>query len=173
MLRSLFVPASVFLFGLSSSVFASSAPAPECYPLVHGENGQGSTNSLYLPHLYLDSTWESYISVTNTSSEFVNVKLNFKDSAGVLALPRGVDYYGAFNASNTPLSVNSGGAILKPNESARVRVANVPVAEAVFGSISWQADSCIDSALLVTVRSQYSENRLASSLMLLNNGQPF
>ena len=174
MLRLLFVSALVFLFGFSPSVFASSAPAPECYPLVHGENGQGSTNSLYLPHLYLDSHWVAHISVTNTSKEFVNVKLNFKESRGIPALPNSVTYHGAFNTSNSPLSVNSGGAILKPNESARIAVLNVPIDESLFGTISWQADSCIDSALLVSVRSQYNVNvGFATSLMLLNNGQPF
>lgn len=174
MLRLLFVPALVFLFGFSPSVFASSAPAPECYPLVHGENGQGSTNSLYLPHLLTVNAYSFYVTMTNTSDEFVNVKLRFNSYDGGSYVPKQVVYYGMFNSVNSPFLPVESGAVLKPRETARVRVVDDSNLEALYGEISWQADSCIERALLVSVRNHYSTtSRFSSDLMLLNNGQPF
>lgn len=160
-------------FSVSSQLHAS-APEAQCYPLVHGEEGMGSTNSLFLPHLLTDNAWSFYVTLTNTSEKFVNVKLRFNAYDGNAYTPQQVVYYGSFSAVNSPLLPSLSGAVLKPNETARVRILDDSNSEALQGRVSWQADSCISSALLVSVRSHYSTStRFGSDIRLLNNGQPF
>ncbi len=151
-----------------------SAPAATCYPLEHGEDGQGSTNSLYLPHLLTASSWTGYVMVTNTSNQYLNVKLNFKGYDGSVYLPKNHKLWGEFNAGNSPFALGSGGAVLKPGRTARIAIYDDNNNDALMGSVSWQADACIDHALLISVRSHYdSGSRMASNLVLLNDGQPF
>lgn len=160
--------------GFSTVALASTTPAPTCYSIEHGEEGMGSTNSLTLPHMLTDGAWTTFISVTNTSDKFVNVKVNFSAPDGSPYFPSHFNHNGMFNANNSPLMLNAGGAILKPNETARLNVHEDQYQEVLFGRISWQADACIDSALVVSVRSQYNAGgSFGTSIELLNNGQPF
>lgn len=167
------------LFVLGAALFSTSfvshaggfASEATCYPLVHGENGMGSTNSLNLPHMRTFSLWYSVIYVTNVSNDFVNVKLNFKRYNGDAYHPVSYDFDGEFNSGNSPFSVEPSGAILKPGRTAKVTIFDDSYTEALVGSISWQADSCINEALSVSVRSHRSS--LGTSIDFLNGGQPF
>lgn len=153
---------------------AGSAPKATCYPLAHGENGQGSTNSLYLPHLRTVGYWNGYVMVSNTSDNYLNVKLNFKRYDGSPYLPYSYKLEGAFNAGNSPFGLLTGGAILKPGRTARITIYDDNNNDSLMGSVSWQADACIDHALLVSVRSYYENgSHMTSNLLLLNDGQPF
>ncbi len=159
--------------GFSTVALASNAPAPTCYPIEHGENGMGSTNSMFLPHVFTQSNWQYFVTVTNTSDKFVNVKLDFKSPDGSQYTPYSFSLSGMFNSTNSPLSIN-GGAVLKPNETAKIAITDPANAVPLFGSITWQADACIDNAIVVSARSQFSDaTRLGSTLIHLNNGQPF
>lgn len=159
---------------LFSSVTQAGGFAPEasCYPLAHGENGMGSTNTLNLPHMRTASSWMAHIYLTNTSDVFVNVKLKFKDFAGSVYAPKNYELYGAFNQSNSPLT-DIGGAILKPNETAKVVILDNSFQDALVGRVEWQADACIKEALLVTAKNNFNGSSAVSTLMLLNGGQPF
>ncbi len=148
-----------------------SAPAATCYPLAHGEDGQGSTNSLYLPHLVTNSKWTASITLTNTSDEYLNVKLNFKSYDGSVYSPYHHQFWGEFNAGNSPFALENGGGILKPGRTAKVAIYDDNNNNSLMGSVSWQADACISEAVLVSVRNHYSG--VASTLLLLNDGQPF
>lgn len=164
---------SSFLF-ISAFAQASGAPAATCYPLAHGENGQGSENSLALPHLRTKAEWTAFVMVTNTSDKFLNVKLNFNRYDGSPYQPVSVAYEGLFDASNSPFDHTNGGAILKPGETARVSIFDDNYNELLVGSVSWQADACIESGLSVSVRSHFfKDHRYTSDLMFLNNGFPF
>ncbi len=153
---------------------AGSAPAATCYPSEYGENGQGSTNSLYLPHLRTAVKWAGYVNVTNTSDKYLNVTLNFKRYDGSAYFPHTYALEGEFNAGNSPFALSTGGAILKPGRTARIAIYDDNNGDNLMGNVSWQADACIDHALLVSVRSHYENgSHMASNLMLLNDGQPF
>ncbi len=134
---------------------AGSAPPATCYPLAHGENGQGSTNSLYLPHMRTVGGWAGYVMVTNTSDKYLNVTLNFKRYDGSPYLPYSYTLEGNFNSANSPFALLTGGAILKPGRTARITIYDDNNSDALMGSISWQADTCIEKALLVSARSHH------------------
>lgn len=164
--------ASLTLFSALSH--ATSAPAATCYLLAHGENGQGSENSLRLPHLRTKDQWTAFVMVTNTSDKFLNVILNFNRYDGSPFQAVSVAYEGLFDASNSPFDHTNGGAILKPGETARVSIFDDNYDELLVGSISWQADACIETGLLVSARSHYFKDHCyTSDLMFLNNGFPF
>lgn len=168
MKKSLF--ATCLLAGLPFfSQAAGFAPPAECYPLVHGENGQGSTNFIRLPHLRTDTTWNNFISVTNESDKQVNVKLKFNDMEGLIYNPYSVLHYGDFTSTNSPLNLS--GAVLKPNHTAQIVVRDPDHIGMLSGKLSWQADACIDSALHVSVRTHSSGGY--TSLLQLNGGQLF
>jgi len=148
---------------------AGFAPPAECYPLVHGENGQGSTNFIRLPHLRTNGSWDNYITVTNESDKQVNVKLKFNDFDGAVYSPYSVFYYGNFDVTNSPLNLS--GAVLKPNRTAQISIRDPANPDTLSGKVSWQADSCIESALHVSVRSHNPGGY--TSLLQLNGGQLF
>ena len=73
-----------------------------------------------------------------------------------------------------PLDTYNGGGFLKPGESGVIGVFDDHHMQDFTGSISWQADACIESALVVTVRSTYSKNdRMTDSRIFLNGGNAF
>lgn len=148
---------------------AGFAPPAECYPLVHGENGQGSTNFIRLPHLRTNSSWEIYLTVTNESDKQVNVKLKFNDFDGAVYSPYSVLNRGNFTSTNSPLSLS--GAVLKPNHTAQIVILDPANLDMLSGKLSWQADACIDSALHVSVRTHSTGGY--TSLLQLNGGQLF
>lgn len=158
---------------IQTQAFADAPPAT-CYAIPHGEDGMGSTNSLHLPHMQTRNDWNAQVFVTNTSNKFVNVKLNFNNFDGSTYTPTNTELEGEFSNGNSPLSLETGGAVLKPGRTARVIIRDNNKYDALIGKITWQADACIDRALLVSVRSQYYYgSSLASTLIPLNNGFPF
>jgi len=160
-------------FSVSSQLHAS-APEAQCYPLVHGEEGMGSTNSLFLPHLSSEGNWQYFIYVTNVSEKYINVKLSQEDFQGAVFIPQTVTFDGAFSVDNSPIGFDSSKAILKPRESGRIGVFDANGPSILSGTVSWQADVCIERALLVTIRGNYNDkSRLGSNIFFLNNGQPF
>lgn len=168
------------LFVLGAALFSTSfvshaggfASEATCYPLVHGENGMGSTNSLNLPHMRTASTWTGQVYLTNTSDSFVNVKLKFSDYAGAHYAIYDHSFDGAFSQSNSPFNT-IGGAILKPNETAKVIIYDDNFQDALVGRVEWQADACIKEALVVSVRNNFNGPSAASTLLFLNGGLPF
>ncbi len=151
-----------------------SAPPATCYPLAIGEGGQGSTNSLHLPHFVTASKWSGTIWLTNTSDKYVNVTLNFKNYDGSTYLPQDYSFVGEFDSNNSPFALATGGAILQSGRSARIVINDASRTDSMIGTVDWQADACIDDALVVSFRSQYSDaGRLGTSQMILNDGQPF
>lgn len=147
---------------------AGFAPPAECYPLVHGENGQGSTNFIRLPHLGTHDGWSIFLSVTNESDKKVNVKFKFSDMNGAVYNPYGYSFQGSFNTNNSPFEI--GGAILNPDHTAHITITDDAYQGVLSGKVIWQADSCINSALHVSVRSHHNG---LSTLLQLNGGQLF
>ncbi|UAA37718.1 hypothetical protein KIH87_13500 [Paraneptunicella aestuarii] len=152
------------------------APPATCYSIPHGEDGQGSTNSLYLPPFLTHGKWTGYVTVTNTSDKYINVRLHFKNYDGSVYYPQSYELKGEFNSSNSPISTSpiNSWAIVRPGRSARIGIFEDSYQDVMFGTVIWQTDACIDQALLVAFRSHYSATgQEASTLMLLNDGQPF
>ena len=168
----LFTLLLVFFSSLAHA--GGSALSATCYPLEHGEDGQGSTNSLYLPHFITSGKWNGAVFITNVSDKYLNVKLDFMGFVGTIYEPYSYVLEGEFNSDNSPFSSDVGGAVLKPGKSARVTIFDENNDEALAGILKWQADACIKEALIVTFRSQYWGTETSStSLTLLNDGQPF
>ena len=168
------IAAAASLLINASMVNALGADGAECYSLPHGKDGQGSYNTMYLPHQITSGPWTSFIYVTNAGYETVNVKLNFTRYNGTDYKPYDVSYGGAFNNNNSPLKVVEGSAMLRPKHSALITIREDEYFAPLAGYIRWQADSCIDKSLVVSVRSHYDDNlRSNSSLFFLNGGNPF
>lgn len=170
----------LFAVALTTAVALShyaQADSPVCYPLVHGEDGLGSTNSMYLPNLYTaGSEWYSVIFVTNTQKKPVNVKLNFFNFNGSTYIPYDTRQYGQFSSSNSPLSLDLGGAILRENQTGQIIIHDNALdhTKGMVGKVSWQADSCLDKAIVVNVRTVHtSSQRYDQGLVFLNGGNPF
>ena len=174
-MKNIYLIITTLLLALAPSVAqAHDGNHAQCYPLVNGEEGMGSTNSIQLPHTHTSGSWTSYIYVTNTGYKKVNVKLNYTRFDSSVYAPVNVQYHGAFNSANSPLDLLNGGGILRPHETARITIRDDNYSEDLSGSISWQADACIESALVVSVRNQYSvSGRIATSLQVLNGGKAF
>ena len=158
----------------NSSAYANSEL---CYPLVHGENGLGSTNAMYLPNLYTSgANWYSTIHVTNAGYQPVNVKLEFFNFDGSAYFPYDTVSNAQFSGENSPINLNSGGAILRPNQTGLIIIHDSALdhAKGMIGKVSWQADSCLDKAIVVNVRTVYSSGHgYDQGLVFLNGGNPF
>lgn len=165
---------SLFLILITSFAQAHDGNHAQCYPLIHGEEGQGSTNKIQLPHMHTAGRWNAYIYVTNTGYKTVNVKLNFTQFDGSIYTPVNVVSEGAFSSANSPFDLLNGGGILRPRETARITIFDDNFPQVLTGAISWQADACLEDALVVTVRNNFSANdQLGDSLVVLNGGNPF
>lgn len=160
--------------------FSANAQEPSeelCYPLIHGENGLGSRNSMFLPPLITNGDkWSSYIYITNASYESVNVKLEFLNYDGSTYIPYDMTYSGQFNVNNSPLNLNSGGAILGAHQTGWVSILDAGISHLTgfIGRVYWQADKCMDKAITVNIRNSYSSStRYDQGYVTLNGGKPF
>jgi len=83
---------STYFAGFLLLLCATMATAHEeqdlCYPLAHGEDGMGSSNFKYTNHLAFDSTWYTYVYVTNVSHKSVNIKMPFNSKFPIRSLLR-------------------------------------------------------------------------------------
>jgi len=159
--------------GITNTATAHDDPQQHCYPLEHGENGLGSTNAFHLPHFFTSGVWLANYYVTNTSDKPVNVKYRFKLGDGSAHQPRGVNLSESFNTGNNPLSTDTGGAILQPGQTGRVRIEDDNLGSVLTGTIHWQADSCIGHALVASARSTYWGSSSFNTTIFLNGGNPF
>jgi len=107
----------------------------------------------------------------------VNVKYRFKLGDGSAYQPRNADLLESFNTGNNPLSTDTGGAILQPGQTGRVRIENDNLGTVLTGTVHWQADSCIGHALVASARSSYwgasNINGSGITTIFLNGGNPF
>ncbi len=157
------------------SLIASQVQAADgelCYPLSYGENGQGSTNAIYIPHEFTKgSDWTSNIYFTNVSDKPVNVKITHKHVDGQPYTTNQVTLQGAWTGVTQPIH---DWTILAPGASARVIIDDDSAPTFLSGKLEWQADSCLEEALVVTVRNVLSQSgRYDQGLYMLNGGNPF
>lgn len=169
---------STYFAGFLLLLCATMATAHEeqdlCYPLAHGEDGMGSSNFKYIPILFIDSYWSSFINVTNVSRKPVNVKIAFNDVNNTPYVPALVRPKYNFNSNNNPNHIQTGGAILRPGESGEIWVHDSSSPSPLKGKITWQADGCLERAITATVRNFHvSSTRFSQGLFPLNNGEPF
>jgi len=164
-----------FIFSaLPSIAMAHDENQIECYPLAHGENGLGSTNFAYIPQLRINDWWTARFYVNNVSEKPVNVKAFLTDNNGGAFEYDDLEHFDNFNDSNSPMNINAGGAILKPGKGGEFTFKLRNKTRRVFGKISWQADACINNALVVSVRNELiTPERYGFSTTLLNSGKPF
>jgi len=66
----------------SMSTLAHDDAQKHCYPLAHGEDGMGSSNSIHMPFMRTKGNWESIIYLTNTSDKNLNVKITLRTRDG-------------------------------------------------------------------------------------------
>lgn len=168
--------ALLLAMGLASgfSVQAHTENQDLCYPLAHGENGLGSTNSKHTPLLFANgSNPRSYIYVTNVSYEWINVKFKFWDVKGEKIAPSEVANFGTFTKLNSPVDIGNGGAILRPKQSGWIKITGNH-GNGFISEMVWQADSCLDAAVVVSIKNE----RITSSthdygIITINGGNPF
>lgn len=145
-----------------------------CYPLAHGEDGLGSSNFKYINHLEFGSTWHTNVYVTNVSHKSINIKMPFKNNRYEAHSFQSVVYYDFFNEENSPLNLETGGAILRPGETGLVVLRNSSYPGTVTGKVIWQADACLKHAITASVRNIHvTSSRFSQGLFPLNNGDPF
>lgn len=168
----LFAAASAFT---STNLQAHDDPQKHCYPLAHGEEGLGSTNSIHMPFMHTGGTgWQSIIYVTNTSYKNLNVKVTLRTYDGAIYTPTQYTMSGAFSPANSPFDHAGGGAILEPFKSARLQIKDDNFHESFTGKVTWQADACLESAMTGAHRIYYSASgHFDQGLVVLNGGNPF
>ena len=165
---------------LTTTLTATNAMAHDdaqehCYPLAHGENGLGSTNTYHIPLMYATGTgWRTWINLTNISDKPVNVKLKLRNHQNSPIIANDYQLSLAFNNTNSPLDTDLGGAILKPSEMGLIGIFNANNRQNFTAQLLWQADACINEALSGALRVYYGDSsRLEQGLVLLNGGKPF
>jgi len=145
-----------------------------CYPLAHGENELGSTNSKYIAHHAINAGWHSNFYVTNVSEKPVNIKLTFNDANGLAYSFPTTLFYDNFSSTNSPLDSLGGGAILTPGQTGMILLSGPSFPGTVTGKVTWQADACLEHAITATMRNTHSSSsRYSQGLFPLNNGDPF
>jgi len=169
---------STYFAGFLLLLCATMATAHEeqdlCYPLAHGEDGMGSSNAKHLSHLVVSRTWYSQLYVTNVSRKSVNLKLQFTNSKGNNYKFPTASYLDEFNINNSPLSIETGGAILRPGETGFIILHSSNYPGTVTGKLTWQADACLDAAIIATIRNiNTGDGGYTQGLFPLNNGEPF
>jgi len=170
--------AQVLLFAATAltslNVFAHDDTQKHCYPLAHGEEGMGSSNSIYAPFVYTGGNWQSMISLTNTSTKNLNVKITLRTNNGEVYTPIQYSMFGAFSATNSPFDQVVGRAILKPFKSTEIYIYDDNVHESFTGKITWQADACLESAMTGALRIEYfNSSHYDQGFVLFNGGNPF
>lgn len=159
----------------SLHVFAHDDTQKHCYPLAHGEEGMGSSNSIYLPFMHTrGSSWASRIYLTNTSNKNLNVKITLRTVNSEAYIPTQFSLKGAFSSTNSPFDYEVGGAILKPYKNAEVHIEDDNFLESFSGKITWQADACLESAIAGAHRAYFFDStRFDQGLTVFNGGNPF
>lgn len=159
----------------ATNAMAHNDAQEHCYPLAHGENGLGSTNTYHVPFMYANGNgWATWINLTNISDKPINVKLKLRDYQNSPITPNDYQLNFAFNNANSPLEAELSGAILKPSEMGRIGIRNANNRQNFTAQLLWQADACIDQAISGAMRVQYSNSPIYDQgLVLLNGGKPF
>lgn len=172
--NSWFKGVAITTFLLCSANASATTGQDLCYPLAHGENGLGSTNSKYLAHHSINTGWQSSFYVTNVSEKPVNIKLNFNDANGAAYTFPNTLFYDNFSSGNSPLDNLGGGAILTPGQTGLVILSGPSFPGTVTGKVTWQADACLKEAIIATVRNvRHSSTLYSQGLFPINNGDPF
>lgn len=148
----------------------------ECYDLAHGENGQGSTNSVFIPPFTMQGSSQLDVMVSNIGQYPVNVKLKLFDENGVAFEPTDVEFEANFTATNNPITKTdgSGAAILSSNKLGYVRIDSA-VNTYYTGILSWQVDACLtEPTLSVNIGNfLYNGNVADRGIITVNGGNPF
>jgi|GEM_PF-2364044 len=146
---------NLYLFLLFLVATSNTYANEVCYSLAHGENGRGSSNITHTPILFTSgSHWPAFIYLTNVSFKPLNIKIEFVNYDASPYLPRNYELHGQFDNDNSPLNILTGGAILKAQQSAFVRINDDNASAGIIGKITWQADSCLDNPLSINIRNE-------------------
>jgi len=158
---------------IALTAFNAAADTSHCYNLAHGQDGLGSFKKALIPFVInKPGNWNSYINIVNTSEERVNVKVKIRDDKGVLLTPSNYSIQGNFMSNTIPFNHQTGGAILKPNYGAELAL-NETFNGNFTVELSWQADSCIDSALSTMMRVRYENGGEFDEVVNQFNGGAF
>jgi len=173
-LKTALIPALATLSPLITfSAQAHDDTQQHCYPLEHGENGLGSRNEKHLSYLLTHDDWFSTVYVSNVSNEPLNIKLSLITESNQPHQAQDFQLNGSFDQSNSPIH-NNIGAILKPGFSGRIAVYDHLETNTLTGKIQWQADTCLNEAIVVSIRTARWEGSSAvSSTAFVNGGNPF
>lgn len=138
---------------------------------AQANNYCSSSNSISTPPFFTVSNWFGYFHIVNVSDQPVTVKMEFTDTNGNPYGPTTVYYAENFSASNSPINLTQG-ATLQPGELGEINIHDNGVRSVNVGKITWYAESCLDEALVATLRS-HNSSPLSSNLILLNGGKAF
>ncbi|XOV81302.1 MAG: hypothetical protein ACFHVJ_10210 [Aestuariibacter sp.] len=130
-----------------------------------------SSNSIRTPPFFTVGNWFGYFHITNISDQPVTVKMEFTNTSGNPYAPTTIYYAENFSANNTPVNLQSG-AVLQPGEMGEINIHDDGVRSVNVGKLSWYAESCLEEALVATLRS-HNSSPLSSNLILLNDGEAF
>ena len=145
-----------------------------CYPLAHGEEGLGSTNTYHIPFMHTNGIWSTLFYMTNVSDKKINVKVKFLRQNGNVNLPTNYTLSGGFSSSNSPFIDLGSSAILEPFETGQIYLEDSNDINSFAGQVTWQADSCMQTALMTAYRVvRNTTNGYDQGLVLLNGGKPF
>ena len=127
-----------------------------------------------IPFIESDGQRHTTIYVTNTAPDTVNFHYSptfYDRTTGLEISISTIEYWGVFNASNTPLA--SSGAILRPNSTGTIYH---PRGTNLFNGIAdiyWNSSTCLNEAPLITsVRYEWHNSNIgtSTSYYMVNNG---
>lgn len=159
--------------------------AAECYSLAHGENGQGSRNTVMVPAFEVGPTNSLKLLVTNIDSKAVNFKVKLLDQAGNLHAASDYSLGGQFNANaNSPIEgATDGTALLKSFEVGTINIdESSHTSGPLTAQLTWQVDSCdstehffttIAPKVSVVVEHQSDDGLKSMEVVSVNDGNEF
>lgn len=179
--RTLGLLAASFLLAGTASASVVKNGEVTCFPLEHGENGQGSRASVIIPPFFLHGTSEIQLWTSNIGPDPVNVSLKLFDENGNQWQPvTAPTYRGKFSASNTPIRQIGGSEVglLSSFNAGHVLMTNPTESRILTGILTWQANKCIEGPTLaanVSVYRHFPEQSTRDSVrsITVNGGKPF
>lgn len=152
---------------------ASADSQQHCYALEYGKDGLGSTHSAFAPYVRSTSDHKTFITVTNSGWEKVNLRITLRNYSGEVFEPTTWT-----NTINYPQSTNlfdqDEWTILKPFETAEVLIGDNLGSDSYSAEIIWQADQCLENALVGSVRTEYQNGgQYDQAVTRLNSGRVF
>jgi len=115
-----------------------------CYPLAHGNGGEGSEKTVFIPAFKTAGQDSLEVGLTNLDMQRINVNIKFFDADGNPYVPSQFVLSDAFSNTNHPIRGISaaGAALLNVHKTGHISILDDHYDGALTARITWQVDNC-------------------------------